>query len=107
MALQNNKMASDIQGQGIISSFNRFADTEEGVAQRQADKQEFPELFGFGNEEDETSECEREMEDSVEKEAQIEEEEDPTQIIALAEMKELRNVKEKRDKIEDLDLSQF
>ena len=44
-----NSLPTQIQGQDstAITSYNRFLDTEEGKAQREADKAEFPDLFAY------------------------------------------------------------
>merc|ERR1712151_888920 len=79
---KNNSLPTQIQGQDstAITSYNRFLDTEEGKAQREADKAEFPDLFDSDDNDDgsEGAEGEGEPEDDPEGNPEdVVEEEDP------------------------------
>merc|ERR1711990_1358366 len=105
---KNNSLPTQIQGQDstAITSYNRFLDTEEGKAQREADKAEFPDLFdsdddGNGSEGDEgEGEPEGNPEDVVE-------EEDPKKKISKKERKALQLVKAKKDQVAVLDINDW
>merc|ERR1712131_225584 len=77
---RNNSLPTQIQGQdSAITSYNRFLDTEEGKAQRESDKAEFPDLFDSEDDEGNGSEGD-EGEDQPEDEEVLPEEvveEDP------------------------------
>ena len=64
---KNNSLPTQIQGQDstAITSYNRFLDTEEGKAQREADKAEFPDLFDSEDDNNGSHEGEGEPEDEL------------------------------------------
>jgi len=109
---KNNSLPTQIQGQDstAITSYNRFLDTEEGKAQREADKAEFPDLFdsdddGNGSEGDEG---EGEPEDDPEGNPEdVVEEEDPKKKISKKERKALQLVKAKKDQVAVLDINDW
>merc|ERR1712003_69151 len=81
---KNNSLPTQIQGQDstAITSYIRFLDTEEGKAQREADKAEFPDLFDSDDNDDENvseeEEGEGEPEDNPEGDLEdVVQEEDP------------------------------
>jgi len=107
---KNNSLPTQIQGQDstAITSYNRFLDTEEGKAQREADKAEFPDLFDSDDNDDgngsEGDEGEGEPEDDPE---DVVEEEDPKKKISKKERKALQLVKAKKDQVTVLDINDW
>lgn len=106
---RNNSLPTQIQGQdSAITSYNRFLDTEEGKAQREADKAEFPDLFDSEDDEGNGSEG-NEGDDQPEDEEMPEEvvEEDPKKKISKKERKALQLVKAKKDQVTVLDINDW
>ena len=107
---KNNSLPTQIQGQDstAITSYNRFLDTEEGKAQREADKAEFPDLFDSDDNDDgngsEGDEGEGEPEDDPE---DVVEEEYPKKKISKKERKALQLVKAKKDQVTVLDINDW
>ena len=97
-------LPTQIQGMDAteVTSYNRFLDTEEGKAQRAADKAEFPDLFD--DEESDKSDTEMEPEPQ-ETEPEVEPEEDPLTKISKKERKALKIGK--KDEIADLDINNW
>ena len=106
---KNNSLPTQIQGQDstAITSYNRFLDTEEGKAQREADKAEFPDLFDSEDDNDGSDEGEGEPEDEPEDELEDVVEEDPKKKISKKERKALQLVKAKKDQVAVLDINDW
>ena len=106
---KNNSLPTQIQGQDstAITSYNRFLDTEEGKAQREADKAEFPDLFDSEDDNDGSDEGEGEPEDDLEGELEDVVEEDPKKKISKKERKALQLVKAKKDQVAVLDINDW
>ena len=106
---KNNSLPTQIQGQDstAITSYNRFLDTEEGKAQREADKAEFPDLFDSEDDNDGSDEGEGEPEDEPEGELEDVVEEDPKKKISKKERKALQLVKAKKDQVAVLDINDW
>ena len=110
---KNNSLPTQIQGQDstAITSYNRFLDTEEGKAQREADKAEFPDLFDSDDNDDgndsEGNEGEGEPEDNPEGDPEDVVEEDPKKKISKKERKALQLVKAKKDQVTVLDINDW
>lgn len=102
---KNNSLPTQIQGQDStdITSYNRFLDTEEGKAQREADKAEFPDLFDSEDDNDGSDEGEGEPEGELEDVV----EEDPKKKISKKERKALQLVKAKKDQVAVLDINDW
>ena len=103
---KNNSLPTQIQGQDTgITSYNRFLDTEEGKAQREADKAEFPDLFDSDDEGNasEGDEGQPEAEEIPEEVV----EEDPKKKISKKERKALQLVKAKKDQVTVLDINDW
>ena len=106
---KNNSLPTQIQGQDstAITSYNRFLDTEEGKAQREADKAEFPDLFDSEDDNDGSDEGEGEPEDEPVGELEDVVEEDPKKKISKKERKALQLVKAKKDQVAVLDINDW
>ena len=101
---KNNSLPTQIQGQDTeITSYNRFLDTEEGKAQREADKAEFPDLFDDEGNDSEDDEGQPEAEEIPEEVV----EEDPKKKISKKERKALQLVKAKKDQVTVLDINDW
>ena len=104
---RNNSLPTQIQGQdSAITSYNRFLDTEEGKAQREADKAEFPDLFDSEDDEGNGSEGEDQPEDEEVLPEEVVEE-DPKKKISKKERKALQLVKAKKDQVTVLDINDW
>ena len=104
---RNNSLSTQIQGQdSAITSYNRFLDTEEGKAQREADKAEFPDLFDSEDDEGNGSEGEDQPEDEEVLPEEVVEE-DPKKKISKKERKALQLVKAKKDQVTVLDINDW
>ena len=105
-----NSLPTQIQGQDstAITSYNRFLDTEEGKAQREADKAEFPDLFDSDHDDGNDSDGD-EGEGEPEDEQMVEDvlEEDPKRKISKKERKALQLVKAKKDQVAILDINDW
>ena len=104
---RNNSLPTQIQGQdSAITSYNRFLDTEEGKAQREADKAEFPDLFDSEDDEGNGSEGEDQPEDEEVLPEEVVKE-DPKKKISKKERKALQLVKAKKDQVTVLDINDW
>ena len=104
---RNNSLPTQIQGQdSAITSYNRFLDTEEGKAQREADKAEFPDLFDSEDDEGNGSEGEDQPKDEEVLPEEVVEE-DPKKKISKKERKALQLVKAKKDQVTVLDINDW
>jgi len=103
-----NSLPTQIQGQDTaITSYNRFLDTEEGKAQREADKAEFPDLFDSDEDEGNGSEGEGPEDEEMTEENLPVVEEDHKKKISKKERKALQLVKAKKDQVAVLDINDW